>query len=545
MDCFTPTCIVGNLVGNKAGTIVSEFAKQMVQLVGRLVTPLGTAWINIPTANLTTGGASHTTEPATDYAGIEKVLGYVTWIGFALAILALLMLAASIAVHLRRGEGIAAAGRLGAVLLGVALIASATSVVAKIMPTGAHGVGGATAFLQSALWWYAAAGATLSVIIAGIRLAWERRAQPGLDLIKSLLTLIVVSAASVTIIWALIRVADKFSTWMLDESLSCKVTLATCFGPRFLSLFALSYGSAPLLTVLLGWVITLSMIIQIILIFIRSGMLVILTGVLPLASSATNTEFGRSWFKKCTGWLVAFILYKPAASIVYAAAFQLVGSNPASEGGTLQMLSGTTMLLIAIFTLPALMKLVAPAVGVMAGEAASGAHIASTAMAAAPTGSLQPLARLGSGSSDGPSAGSTSPSGGEPSSAPGTNLSPILAQVAKTGQSGTQAPLQTSQSGGNTSWSADATSDRAPNTAEATRGRRYSDAAGNQSAAQQGTRTANGAAAASSGSAGSAAAAAGPVGIALVGADAAKNVAHAATAAVKKLGEDAVGASGD
>lgn len=536
MACWTPTCIVGNLIGNKTDNIISDFAKELVGVVERLITPLGTAWINIPTANLTTGGTSHTSEPATDYVGIEKVLGYVTWIGLGLAILALLLLAASIAVHVRRGEGLAAAGRLGAVLLGVALIASATSVIAKIMPTRAYAAGGATAFLQSALWWYAAAGATLSVIIAGIRLVWERRAQPGLDLIKSLLTLIVVSAAGVTIIWALIRVADNFSTWILHESLSCNVTQATCFGPNFLQMVGLSMAAEPLLTILLGFVITLSLIIQIILTFIRSGMLVILTGVLPLASSATNTEMGRTWFKKCTSWLVAFILYKPAASIVYAAAFQMVGSNVySSDGGILKMLSGTTIVLIAIFTLPALMKLVTPAVGAMTGEAASGAHIASTAMAASPTGSLQSLTRLGSAA--GPDSGSGAPTG--------SNSSSTGTQSVRESQPADQAVIQTSR-----------TSEIAPDmsashgagsgAAEASRGRRYAGGgAGSQSAArQQGAQTAGRTGATSSGSA-AGAAAAGPAGAVLIGAEAAKQVAHAATAAVKKLGEDATGASAD
>lgn len=533
MGCFTPTCIVGSLVGNKAGSIISELAKQFVHLVTQLVTPLETAWINIPTADLTTGGASYPSEPASDYAGIERVLGYVTWIGFGLAILALMVLAASIAVHLRRGEGLAAAGRLGAVLVGVALIASATAVISTIMPTRAYGAGGPTAFLQSALWWYAAAGATLSVIVAGIRLVWERRAQPGLDLIRSLLTLIVVSAAGVTIIWALIRVADKFSTWILHESLSCDVTQATCFGPNFIGLFALAYGNEPLLTVLLGLVITLSLLIQIVLTFIRSGMLVILTGVLPLASSATNTEMGRTWFKKCTSWLIAFILYKPAASIVYAAAFQLVGSNLFSSGGVLKMLAGTTMILIAIFTLPALMKLVTPAVGVMSGEAASGAHIASTALAAAPTGALQSFGRMGSAAGSAATDGSAGPP-------TGADISSTITQNSS-GHTGSGRP-------------------DASDPGATARGRRSNGGVGTgaQSAAgQHGPEMAGGTGPASSRVAGGGAAggvagggaaggaAAGPAGLVLVGADAAKNAAHAAAGAVKKLGEDAAGAVGD
>ena len=67
---------------------------------------------------------------------------------------------------------------------------------------------------------------------------------------------------------------------------------------------------------------------------VRSGMLVILCGVLPLTASFTNTQTGKSWFTKCIGWLTAFIMYKPAAAIVYAGAFRLAGADAFSDDGT-------------------------------------------------------------------------------------------------------------------------------------------------------------------------------------------------------------------
>ena len=52
-------------------------------------------------------------------------------------------------------------------------------------------------------------------------------------------------------------------------------------------------------------------------------MLILLLGVLPIAAAATNTEMGRGWFKQIIAWLLAFILYKPVAAIVYATAIRL------------------------------------------------------------------------------------------------------------------------------------------------------------------------------------------------------------------------------
>ncbi|MFM9745531.1 hypothetical protein ACKI2C_49105, partial [Streptomyces brasiliscabiei] len=78
-------------------------------------------------------------------------------------------------------------------------------------------------FLQSSLWWYMGAAAVVSVIIGGVRMAWEQRAEPGKDTIKSLLTLIVVAGAGVTIVGLLVSAFDSFSVWILNGALNCDV----------------------------------------------------------------------------------------------------------------------------------------------------------------------------------------------------------------------------------------------------------------------------------------------------------------------------------
>lgn len=50
-------------------------------------------------------------------------------------------------------------------------------------------------------------------------------------------------------------------------------------------------------------------------------MIIILAGVLPLTAAGSTTEAGKATFYKTTAWLLAFVLYKPVAAIIYAAAF--------------------------------------------------------------------------------------------------------------------------------------------------------------------------------------------------------------------------------
>ena len=95
---------------------------------------------------------------------------------------------------------------------------------------------------------------------------------------------------------------------------------------------------------------------------IRGGMLVILAGIPPITASFTNTEMGSSWFKKTIGWTIAFILYKPAAALIYAAAFSCLALKRvrADGGGVWDILTGLALMLIALLALPALLRFVAP-----------------------------------------------------------------------------------------------------------------------------------------------------------------------------------------
>ena len=57
--------------------------------------------------------------------------------------------------------------------------------------------------------------AVLSVIIAGVKMAWQQRAQPAKELLQSLFTLVVVSGAGLTVIALAVSAADAFSAWVL------------------------------------------------------------------------------------------------------------------------------------------------------------------------------------------------------------------------------------------------------------------------------------------------------------------------------------------
>jgi hypothetical protein len=94
------------------------------------------------------------------------------------------------------------------------------------------------------------------------------------------------------------------------------------------------------------------------------GVLVILAGTWPLSASAAALDAGRPWFSKQTAWIVAFALYKPVAATIYAASFRLIGTPGADADAdadpTVAILSGVSVMVVAILALPALIRLVIP-----------------------------------------------------------------------------------------------------------------------------------------------------------------------------------------
>ena len=440
------TCHVGGWVSSAVGDAITNLANAVMEAYGKVAASLGTIWINIGTPNLTgTGGSSPVKagESAPGSGELMTVLGYVKWIALVIAVVSLVLLAARVMMKMRAGEGFAAVGRTGLILGAVVLISGASSMVSALLPDGPTGAGGAVAFLQSSLWWYMGAGAILSVIVGGARMAFEQRADPGKDLLRSLVTLIVVAGAGVTIIGLLVGAADSFSVWIINGSLKCDVTgTGGCFGQNIAGLLALTGGSSgnlgPLLIIILGLVAIIASVIQIVLMVARGGMLVILAGILPLAASATNTEMGKAWFKKSVSWLVAFILYKPAAAIVYAAAFQLAGTKVFADDGSglLAVLTGLLLMIVALVAMPALMRFVTPMVGSLAAGGAGGA-VALAGLSALPSGASG-LGRAASGAGGGGGAGQVGANGmsGSPSSATGSGAGSSPSATSTSGAKG-------------------------------------------------------------------------------------------------------------
>jgi hypothetical protein len=296
----------------------------------------------------------------------------------------------------------------------------------------------AVTFVQGTLSWFVLAVAVLSVLVAAAKMAWERRAQAGADLARSLVQLVLVSGAGLTGIALLVTAADSTASWIINRS-------TDDFGADLVRLLNLTDADVAILAVIVvivvGLIALLASIVQIALLVIRNGFLVLLAGVLPLSAAATNTQTGRAWFSKACAWLLAFILYKPAAAVVYATAFQLIGENTSDDRIT-TALTGLVLMILALLTLPALMRFLTPLVGAAAAGGGGGA----AAVGAVATGAI--ASRAAKGASAAGAAGASGSAGASSAGAVGASGPSGAGSGGKSGPPGTGGPAGGAPTGG-------------------------------------------------------------------------------------------------
>jgi type IV secretion system protein TrbL len=282
---------------------------------------------------------------------------------------------------------------------------------------------GTVSFLQQNLLVYTTGLAVLSTLIGAGRIAWhEHKSAHARELARFLVTYVLVAGGAAFAASVIIGGADQMAAWFINQAdgnstfsdhlaqvLGLATATASHAGPVGFTAGLAATVDTAVIAIILGILAFLGSVVQIMLMLVRGGMLVLLVGTLPLIAAFSNTEMGLQWFRKACAWLLAFALYKPAAAIIYAVAFDLAGQQ-----GALSLLDGVMMLLLAILALPALMRFLVPATSALAGGRGTGAMLVGAAGAAAmrmPTGAA-PVQSTPSAAYDQGSAGSAGSNGG-------------------------------------------------------------------------------------------------------------------------------------
>jgi hypothetical protein len=262
------------------------------------------------------------------------------------------------------------------------------------------GSGGAVAFVTSKTAWLVVAVAIASIMVAGIQIAWTRRGEPARDLLRSLITLVVTSGVGVGAAQLAVTASDDFAKWIMD---SVSTGNGGNFAAAIIDISSLNLeGFSMMVIIVAGLLGVVANVIQIGLMWVRSAMLILLAGMVPLAGAATNTKWGAQWLEKALAWFVAFAAFKPAASIVYAVAVKLMAGRPWGDGDQMvQFIMGVMMMVMAVFALPALMSFIVPATAAIGG----GGSVANAIGAVAATGAAPIVRQIGGGGAGSESGG--------------------------------------------------------------------------------------------------------------------------------------------
>ena len=246
-------------------------------------------------------------------------------------------------------------------------------------------------FIQEHQRWLTIVIAIVSLVFAAMQMAWRQRMEPLQEAQGGLLRLIVVGAAFPTITQLMLEIGDLYSPWIIEQAGSKDDGK---FLTKILDMSLFQTGQLGMIMLIVGGLIALlSNITQVFLMFVRSGLLTLLTGFSPLAAAASTTAWGKQWFNKYVAWTMAFVAFKPTASTIYAASLKLLSGDSYSFTDDIgKFLMGIIFLILAIVALPALVMFLVPvtanigsggsgAIGMVGGMLATGAvRVASRSM---------------------------------------------------------------------------------------------------------------------------------------------------------------------
>lgn len=419
-----------------ADEALQTFASEVTASTVDTVAALGSLWVQVDSPDLTAAGgetAVAAPQAGTFEAQVNTLLGYASWMGMAVAVIGFIILGIMMAAGARRGDGQGMMNRASIIVIATIFMGAAGSVTGFLVPGRSLDVSGPVAFVQDQMLYLTLALAVLSVIVAGAKMAFTMKADPGIDLVKSLLTLVTVAAAGVVMVNALAAGTDALAKQIIDSSIG-----SSSFRDEVLEMLTLSQdgttgtaqdaqsagflGGSVVLMIVGGLVAILVNLVQLALMALRTAMLVLMAGVLPLSAAFTNTETGRQWFSKVVAWTVAFLFYKPAAALIYAVAIKISTSGAwqaDTDGGLLQFAGGLMLIAASVLALPVLIGFLSPVMGAMAssggGMGMAFAGTAAAGAAAAQGASRGTGGRSGKGFGDPVASGKGGPSGAEPS----------------------------------------------------------------------------------------------------------------------------------
>ena len=283
----------------------------------------------------------------------------------------------------------------------------------KVPSPDATGTNSISKWMNLQLAQVAAITAIGCLIGAGIQLALARDGATQLqNLVMGIAKMVGVSFLFIPFAGLAHVFSDELSKWIIERATGGS---NTNFGKNIMNMATLTLSSG--IIIFGGLVAVIVGLLQIGLMYARTAMLLLICAIVPVVGSTMTTRTGLNWWKKLFGWWVAFVLYKPFASIIYAIAIKLLNNKSIFGEGTIddtgRFVMGIMLILFATLALPALISFLSPVIEGAAPLSGGGAM----GMLKMPEGSSQPTGARNVNSSSSSSSGGGG--GGQNSSSSG------------------------------------------------------------------------------------------------------------------------------
>ena len=287
--------------------------------------------------------------------------------------------------------------------------------------------------LQDYLRFLLAAVMIASLICAGIKVIIDGRGDSLRQVAQSLITVVVISGAGLTLASTLISIFDETAVWLLD---TVTEESAETFGKRIIPALWESTqvpgGTVPVLLLALAGI--LANVIQMAMIWIRSVLLMVIMGLAPIIASTIGTSWGRAWAGKILGFFSGLVLYKLAVSVIYATTILFLTSENGLEG-FVSFLVGVMLMVFAAVCPFALVGLLMPTGAMIASSMGGGGGAVAAGAASVASGAVDVVHRGSVAADSVPS--SPSGGGGTGSGSPsGATAAPDAGAVASSGAVG-------------------------------------------------------------------------------------------------------------
>ena len=183
------------------------------------------------------------------------------------------------------------------------------------------------------------------VLGTAIVMALSRRGQPLAELVMGAVKYVAISSLSLTVLSLALSAGDDISKQLVQNG-------SNQFGDSLAKLLGTATLTNPATVLLLGILTFLLALIQWVFGFIRQAGILVLASLIAIAAAGQLSTWGRQWFPRIASALVALVLYKPIAAMIYSVGFKFMGQGKDLSTAVI----GVMVIALAVIALPAMMK---------------------------------------------------------------------------------------------------------------------------------------------------------------------------------------------